>query len=140
MPLYLSGWNSACDAGQALTVLSRPAGSDSLQDVMTSLMAESLDSWHRLVGFNEQGEAEWEVLGIERAASFQKHLSNFSRLVCCTYLCARIDWPSLWTYDGMRFDKSGGPQDGLVLLDAGGGPVRVLEQSWKEMMQQKMSQ
>lgn len=129
-------------------MLSRPVGAPSVQDIMASLVAlgeeqkEGLASWHRLIGFNEQRKAEWEVLGSKRAATLQKRLSQFARLACCTYLCPRMDvpngWP--WNHDGMLEDESEKPQDGLVLLDAQGGAVSVLEQSWKEMMQQKLNQ
>ncbi|BDA50517.1 hypothetical protein COCOBI_16-1930 [Coccomyxa sp. Obi] len=131
--------------GQALTVLSRPVGALTVQDVMASLVAlgegqkEGLASWHKLVGFNQQGKPEWEVLGSQRAATLQKRLSQFARLACCAYLCPHMDVPNDWSHDGMLDDESEGPQEGLVLLDAHGGPVSVLEQSWKETMQQKFS-
>lgn len=146
MPLLLLSNTSACDAGQALTVLSRPVEAPSVQDIMALLVAvgegqkEGLASWHRLVGFNQEGKAEWEVLGSRRAATLQKRLSQFARLACCAYLCPHMNAPNDWSHDGMLDDESEGPQEGLVLLDARGGPVSVLEQSWKEMMQYKLNQ
>lgn len=98
-----------------------------------------LASWNRLAGFSEQGEAQWELLGSLQAAVLQKSLTQFARLACCDNLCPKMELSSEWISDGSSQDGQEVPKEGLVLLDAQGGPISVLQQSWKEMMQQKMN-
>lgn len=127
-----------------MIVLARPEGAANLQEVMSAAVGSSkeeagLAGWHRLASFSQQGEAQWELLGSERAATLQKSLTHFARLACCDYLCPKVELASDWSSDGSSEDEQEVPKDGLVLLDAQGGPVSVLQQSWKEMMQQKLN-
>jgi len=126
-------------------VLARPPGAPSLQEIIIAASnpsaegeSHTLEQWHKLGGFSQEGQAEWEPLGRQPAADLKESLAQFARLACCDYLCPRMDPPSDWNSNGAAAPGDG--QRGLVLLDAQGGPVSVLQQSWKEMMQQKLRQ
>lgn len=126
-------------------VLSRPPGAPSLQEIICAaahpsaeVEVHTLEQWHKLGGFSQEGQAQWEPLGSQPAAELKESLAQFARLACCDYLCPRMDLPSDWSSDGAAAPENG--QRGLVLLDAQGGPVSVLQQSWKEMMHQKLRQ
>ncbi len=126
-------------------MLARPAGAPSLQEVISAAVGSSteqdggLAGWQRLAGFSQEGTAQWEVLDSQRAVALQKSLMQFAKLACCHYLCPKVELPSDWSSDG-GVDEQETPAEGIVLLDANGGQVSVLQQSWKEMMQQKLKE
>ena len=129
-------------AEQALTVLMRPPGAQSLEDLICSSSEEGLRArlgqWQRLSSFGEDSHPRWTPLDVHGVASLLLPLHAFRSMECCRWLAED---------DGVGHNSSGAVREAqseglgghaLVLLDAAGGEVSVLQQSWTEMMAAKI--
>ena len=126
-----------------MCVLSRPHGAPSLQHILTQPSAaeamRGFELWEHCTGAESQGGAAWQPLGQggKLYSYIQGSLSAFKQLKCCEHLLAG---------DVVRWSSQDGAPDqapqwsGLVLLDAGGGPVKVQWQSWQDMIRGKMQE
>ncbi|CAL5229303.1 g12603 [Coccomyxa viridis] len=129
-------------AEQALTVLMRPAGAQSLEDLICSSSEEGmtarLGQWQRLSSFGKDSSPTWAPLDVQGVASLLQQLHAFRGTECCRWL-AEDDNVGQSSSDTVREDQGGVSGDhALVLLDAAGGEVSVLQQSWTEMMAAKI--
>ena len=129
-----------------MCVLSRPPGAPSLKHILAPPGAgeamRGFELWEHCMGANAQGEAAWQQLGQGEnllGTHIQASLAAFMRLKCCERLTSG-------SVDVVRWSSQEGvpeqPQhwSGLVLLDAGGGPVNVQWQTWQDMIRAKMHQ
>ena len=128
-------------AEQALTVLMRPVGAPALEELLSSSSHEGmmarLGQWERLSSFGNDSSPIWTALSSQGVASLIEPLQSLKGLECCHLLVG----------DEKGEDSLAGGVDehetlqrdhGLVLLDAAGGGVSVLQQSWTEMMAAKI--
>ena len=129
-------------AEQALTVLMRPPGAQSLEDLICSSSEEGLRArlgqWQRLSKFGTDGAPLWAPLDAPGVASLLQPLHAFRSMECCRWL-AEDDEVGQGMSGMVREAQTGVPGDhALVFLDAAGGEVTVLQQSWTEMMAAKI--
>ncbi len=130
------------DAGQALTVLMRPPGAQSLEDLICSSSEEGmtarLGQWQRLSSFGNDSAPIWTPLDVQGVASLLQPLHAFRSTECCRWL-AEDDEVGQSSNGAASEDETGVLGDhALVLIDAAGGEVSVLQQSWTEMMAAKI--
>lgn len=105
--------------------------------------AELVESWQKLVdiGGGEGNAADagtWEPLDSRDAATLSQQLRALAKMACCDYLAPHIKLHSDGSDDGSSAEQADETPAGLVILDANGGPVTVLQQSWKQMMESKL--
>ena len=129
-------------AEQALTVLMRPPGAQSLEDLICSSSEEGmtarLGQWQRLSNFGKDSAPVWTPLDDQGVASLLQPLHAFRSTECCRWL-AEDDEVGQSSNSTVKEDEASVLGDhALVLLDAAGGEVSVLQQSWTEMMAAKI--
>lgn len=129
-------------AEQALTVLMRPPGAQPLEDLICSSSEEGLRArlgqWQRLSSFGKDGAPVWTPLDVQGVASLLQPLHAFRSLECCRWL-AEDDEVGQGMSGSVRQAQAGIVGDhALVCVDAAGGEVTVLQQSWTEMMAAKI--
>lgn len=98
-------------------------------------MTARLSQWQRLSNFGNDSSPIWTPLDIPGVASLLEPLRATQGLDCYR-----------WLTDDNKSSESSAREDqrdalrdhGLVLLDAAGGAVSVLQQSWTEMMAAKI--
>ena len=77
-------------AEQALTVLMRPAGAQSLEDLICSSSEEGmtarLGQWQRLSSFGKDSSPTWAPLDVQGVASLLQQLHAFRGTECCRWL------------------------------------------------------
>lgn len=130
--------HSVLTAEQALTVLMRPVGTQALDDLLSSSSEEGLTArlgqWQRLSSLGDGSSPVWTGLDTQGVASLLGPLRAFRQTEGCRWLIQE---------DGSEQSCSES-QDapvrdhGLVMLDAAGGEVSVVQQSWTEMMAAKI--
>ena len=128
-------------AAQALTVLMRPLGAPALEELLSSSSQEGLmarlGQWQRLSSFGNDSLPIWTTLDTQGIASLIEPLQSFKGLGCCKHLID--DEGGDHSLDsGVEEHETLQRDHGLVLLDAAGGEVSVLQQSWTEMMAAKI--
>ena len=98
-------------------------------------MTARLSQWQRLSTFGNDSSPIWTPLELPGVASLLEPLRAAQCLDCCRWLTD----DSKSSESNVRGDQTGALRDhGLVLLDAAGGEVSVLQQSWTEMMAAKI--
>ena len=125
-------------------MLSRPKGSPSLQQILAQPgapeeAARGLGLWEHCTGADSHGGAAWQQLGHEGElhAFIRRSLAAFTRLKCCEGLLGGSADVVRWSSHASVPDQPS-QWGGLVLLDAGGGPVDVQWQTWQDMIRAKM--
>lgn len=128
-------------ADQALTVLMRPKGAQSLEDLLSSSTEEGMiarvGQWHRLSSIGSGSSPVWTELDVKGVASLVEPLRAFKGMDCCRWLTDEDEGDQSSTSTaGKEFSRR--DDHGLVLVDAAGGEVSILQQSWTEMMAAKI--
>ena len=96
-----------------------------------------LGQWQRLSSFGKDSSPIWTTLDSAGVASLIEPLQSFKSLECCQHLIGNEEGEHglasrVEEHETVQRDH------GLVLLDAAGGEVSVLQQSWTEMMAAKI--
>ena len=101
-------------------------------------MRARLGQWQRLSNFGEDSSPIWTPLDVHGVASLLQPLHAFRSMECCRWLAEddEVGHNSSGTVRDAQAEGLGG--HALVLLDAAGGEVSVLQQSWTEMMAAKI--
>ena len=125
-------------AEQALTVLMRHVGAQALDDLLSSSSEEGLTArlgqWQRLSSLGEGSSPVWTGLDTQGVASLLGPLRAFRQTEGCRWLIEEDGSEQ----GGSDFQDAPARDHGLVMLDAAGGEVSVLQQSWTEMMAAKI--
>jgi hypothetical protein len=125
-------------AEQALTVLLRPMGAQAMNDLLASSSEEGLTArlgqWQRLSSLGDGSLPVWTGLDALGVASLLEQVQAFRRTESCRWLVQQdgSEQGSSELQDAPVKDHA------LVMLDAAGGEVSVLQQSWTEMMAAKI--
>ena len=96
-----------------------------------------LGQWRRLSSFGNDSSPIWAALDSQGVASLMEPLQSFKGLDCCQFLIGDENSEHTLTSGGEEHETLQ-RDHGLVLLDAAGGEVSVLQQSWTEMMAAKI--
>ena len=96
-----------------------------------------LGQWQRLSSFGNDSSPIWTPLDSQGVASLIEPLQAFKGIDCCQHLIGDEEGEHSLV-SGVEEHESLQRDHGLVLLDAAGGEVSVLQQSWTEMMAAKI--
>ena len=96
-----------------------------------------LGQWQRLSSFGNDSSPIWTAIDSQGIASLIEPLQSLQGLECCQYLIGDEEGEHSLA-SGVKGHETLQRDHGLVLLDAAGGEVSVLQQSWTEMMAAKI--